>query len=191
MLFNKFKFKLDRYIYENWSFRIITLVLAGIIINQQYMISDRLNNQKTVFVPPMVSMKEFWVTGDQISSSGLEGIGQFIAYNIFNVTKEIAPKNIDNIMDLVPPEYYYEVKASLVEQMEYVTSNGIARVFYPSMIDTKEKGLIKVSGVQKDTISDKVVNSKRMIFEIQYQIVQGRFWLHGWNILDEGKGKSK
>lgn len=189
MLWGKFKYKLDKYIYENWTFRIVTLVLLGIIVFQQYMMSSKLSSQRTVFVPPTVSMKEFWVTGDQISKEGLEGIGEFVAYNIFNVTKEIAPKNIDNIMSLVPPEYYYEVKTSLIEQMEYVTSNGIARSFYPSMIDTKEKGLIKISGVLKDTISDKVVNSKRMVFEVQYQIVQGRFWLHGWNIDEDGKGK--
>lgn len=189
MLWDKFKYKLDKYIYENWTFRIVTLVLLGIIVFQQYMMSSKLNSQRTVFVPPTVSMKEFWVMGDQISKEGLEDTGKFVAYNIFNVTKEIAPKNIDNIMALVPPEYYYEVKTSLIEQMEYVTSNGIARSFYPSMIDAKEKGLIKISGVLKDTISDKVVNSKRMVFEIQYQIVQGRFWLHGWNIDEEGKGK--
>ena len=32
MKWDKYKFKLDKYMYENWTFRIVTLIMAGVIV---------------------------------------------------------------------------------------------------------------------------------------------------------------
>ncbi|MDD3476969.1 MAG: TraE/TraK family type IV conjugative transfer system protein [Sulfurimonas sp.] len=187
MLFDKFKFKMDKYIYENWTFRIVTIVLLGVIIFQSYLISSRMDNQKVVFMPPKVVNQEFWVTGNEVSKSYLNEMAQFTVFNLMNVTKETAKHNIDNLLVLVSPDYYYEVKANLIEQMNYITDNAISRVFFPSVVNVDQKGLIKVTGVMKDIISDKIMKSEQAVVRIEYQIKQGRFWIYDIKITKDDK----
>lgn len=177
MLFDKFKFKMDQYLYENWTFRIVTLGLLGVILFQSYLISSRMNNQKVVFMPPKIINKEFWVTGKQVSKSYLNEMALFTVFNLMNITKDTAKNNIDNLLVLVWPDDYYEVKSSLVKQMNYITDNAISRVFFPSTINVDQKGLIQVTGVVKDMISDKIMKSQQAVVNIEYQIKQGRFWI--------------
>lgn len=187
MLLDRFKFKLDKYIYENWTFRLITFFLLGVIIFQSYLISSRMDNQKVVFMPPKVVNQEFWVAGNEVSKSYLNEMALFVIFNLMNVTKENAKNNIDNLLILVSPEFYYEVKTNLVEQMNYITDNAISRVFFPSVLNVDEKGLIKVTGVVKDIISDKVMRSEQAVVRIEYQIKQGRFWIYDIKITKEEK----
>jgi len=178
MLFDKFKFKMDKYIYENWSFRIITLGLLGVIIFQQYLISNRINNKRIVFMPPKIITKQFWVAGNQVSKTYLQEMGKFIVFNLMNITKEFAKDNMNNLLILVPPSHYYNIKASLMQQMKYVTENAISRIFFPSRVDVNKKGLIKVIGIVKDIISDNIIKSEQNTIEIRYRIIQGRFWIY-------------
>jgi len=178
---------MDKYIYENWTFRIVTLVLLSVILFQSYLISSRMDNQKVVFIPPKVINQEFWVTGNEVSKSYLNEMAQFIVFNLMNVTKETAKNNIDNLLVLVSPNYYYEVKSNLIEQMNYITDNAISRVFFPSLINVDQKGLIKVTGVIKDIISDKVMKSEQVVVRIEYQIKQGRFWIYDIKITKDDK----
>jgi len=187
MLFDKFKFKMDKYIYENWTFRIVTIILLGVIIFQSYLISSRMDNQKVVFMPPKIINQEFWVTGNQVSKSYLNEMAQFIIFNLMNITKETAKNNIDNLLILVSPDYYYEVKSKLIEQMNYITDNAISRVFFPSTVNADHKGIIKVTGVMKDIISDKIMKSEQVIVRIDYQIKQGRFWIYDIKITKDNK----
>ena len=176
MIWKKFKFKLDRYIYENWTFRIVTLVLAGVIVYQGILLSEKVNNQKIVILPPKVD-KEFWVAGNVVSKAYLEQMGQFVAFYLFNVDRNTAKTSIENILTYVEPKFYGEVRKMLHEQAEYIADNNIARVFYPSTIDVSQKGIIKVIGILKDLIGNKVVNSRQVELTIGYKIKQGRFWI--------------
>ena len=49
------------------------------------------------------------------------------------------------------------------------------------------KGLIKVMGVIKDIIGDKVVSSENYIVEIGYKMEQGRFWINSIDSKNEFK----
>lgn len=178
---------MDKYIYENWTFRIVTIILLGVIIFQSYLISSRMDNQKVVFMPPKIINQEFWVTGNEVSKSYLNEMAQFTVFNLMNVTKETAKNNIDNLLILVSPDYYYEVKSNLIEQMNYITDNAISRVFFPSVVNVDQKGLIKVTGIMKDIISDKIMKSEQVVVRIEYQIKQGRFWIYDIKIIKDDK----
>ena len=176
MIWKKYKFKLDKYIYENWTFRIVTLILSGVIVYQGILLSEKVNNQKVIVLPPKVD-KEFWVAGNVVSKSYLEQMGQFVAFYLFNIDKDTAKISIENILTYVEPKFYGEVKKMLLEQVNYIIENDISRVFYPSIIDVSKKGIIKVVGILKDIIGDKVVSSRQIELEIGYRINQGRFWI--------------
>ena len=88
MLEKFYKNKLDRYIFENITFRIITIALLMIIIYLVWILSTRINEQKIVFMPPKVITQEMWVKGNEVSKSYLQDMGQFIASNLLNITKK-------------------------------------------------------------------------------------------------------
>ncbi|EDO9587332.1 conjugal transfer protein TraE [Helicobacter pullorum] len=187
MLEKFYKNKLDRYIFENITFRIITIALLMIIIYLVWILSTRINEQKIVFMPPKVITQEMWVKGNEVSKSYLQDMGQFIASNLLNITKDNAKNNVDNIMHLIEPQFYNKVRAELIAQTEYIINNSISRTFFVSSVNADTKGLIKVMGVIKDIIGDKVVNSENYIVEIGYKMEQGRFWINSIDSKNEFK----
>ena len=187
MLEKFYKNKLDRYIFENITFRIITIALLMIIIYLVWILSARINEQKIVFMPPKVITQEMWVKGNEVSKSYLQDMGQVIASNLLNITKDNAKNNVDNIMHLIEPQFYNKVRAELIAQTEYIINNSISRTFFVSSVNADTKGLIKVMGVIKDIIGDKVVNSENYIVEIGYKMEQGRFWINSIDSKNEFK----
>lgn len=191
MLFDKYKNQMDKYIFENITFRIVTLLLSFVILVLIWVILARTDSQKVVFMPPKIVNQEFWIAGNQVSKGYLHEMGQFISFNLLNITKENARNNIDNLLTLVDPKFYQEVKTKLLEQMNYIIDNAISRTFFVSAIDADTKGQIKVFGVVKDIISDKVVRSSQSVLKINYIIEQGRFILNDLSIEEEKNNKEK
>lgn len=177
MLFDKYKNKMDKYLYENITFRIISLALSFVVIFLVYVIIVRTDSQKVVFIPPKIVNQEFWIAGNEVSKTYLHEMGQFITFNLLNITKSNANNNIENILTLIDPKYYDEVKLKLLEQVRYIIENSISRTFFVSSIDADTKGIIKVFGVVKDIIDTKVVHSENTEFEIKYEIILGRFFI--------------
>ncbi|EKQ0670951.1 conjugal transfer protein TraE [Campylobacter jejuni] len=191
MLFDKYKNQMDKYIFENITFRIVTLLLSFVILVLIWVILARTDSQKVVFMPPKIVNQEFWIAGNQVSKGYLHEMGQFISFNLLNITKENARNNIDNLLTLVDPKFYQEVKTKLLEQMNYIIDNAISRTFFVSAINADTKGQIKVFGVVKDIISDKVVRSSQSVLKINYIIEQGRFILNDLSIEEEKNNKEK
>lgn len=191
MLFDKYKNQMDKYIFENITFRIVTLILSFVILVLIWVILARTDSQKVVFMPPKIVNQEFWIAGNQVSKGYLHEMGQFISFNLLNITKENARNNIDNLFTLVDPKFYQEVKTNFLEQMNYIIDNAISRTFFVSAIDADTKGQIKVFGVVKDIISDKVVRSSQSVLKINYIIEQGRFILNDLSIEEEKNNKEK
>ncbi|WP_317362287.1 TraE/TraK family type IV conjugative transfer system protein [Campylobacter helveticus] len=186
MLFDKYKNKMDKYLLENIAFRTVTLILSLLIVFLIWIIVSRTDSQKVVFMPPKIINQEFWIAGNEVSKTYLHEMGQFVSFNLLNITKENANNNIENLLTLVDSKFYNEVKIKLLEQSNYITDNAISRTFFVSAIDADTKGLIKVFGVVKDIIGDKVVRSSQSIVNIHYEINQGRFVLNDI-LIEEGK----
>ena len=100
-----------------------------IIIYLVWILSTRINEQKIVFMPPKVITQEMWVKGNEVSKSYLQDMGQFIASNLLNITKDNAKNNVDNIMHLIEPQFYNKVRTELIAQTEYIINNSISRTF--------------------------------------------------------------
>ncbi|MCR2039252.1 MULTISPECIES: TraE/TraK family type IV conjugative transfer system protein [Campylobacter] len=186
MLFDKYKNKMDKYLLENITFRTVTLILSLLIVFLVWIIVSRTDSQKVVFMPPKIINQEFWIAGNEVSKTYLHEMGQFVSFNLLNITKENANNNIENLLTLVDSKFYNEVKIKLLEQTNYIIDNAISRTFFVSSIDADTKGLIKVFGVVKDIIGDKVVRSSQSIVNIHYEINQGRFVLNDI-LIEEGK----
>lgn len=143
MLFDKYRNKMDRFIYENVTFRIVSLVLALVIVFLSWLIVARTGSEKIVFMPPKIVNQEFWIAGNEVSKGYLHEMGQFVSFNLMNITKENARNNIENILTLVDANFYEQIKTKLLKQMNYIIDNAISRTFFVSAIDADTKGVIR------------------------------------------------
>ena len=174
---NFHKNKYDKFAVENMTSRFAIAFLIGLVIWQQIVISDRITGQRTVFMPPKIVAKSFWVSGDKLSYGYLENVAQFIIFNLFNVTPDNARDSSSNVLALVDPRFYKEVQDMIFQQIDYLVDNQIARTFYFSKVDPKKPGEIVVTGIIKDMISDKVISKYDVDVKIGYDVQQGRIML--------------
>ena len=185
MLERIFQNKRDFLKIEVLSSRVTIGFLIGLIVWQQIVMLNRIESKTVVFTPPAVMSQEFWVSGNKVSKSYLEGMAQFIMFNAFNVTPTNASQNSKNILAIVLPEFYSEVEAQVDKQILYLVDNQISRVFYFSETNPHQPGIIKVNGVLKESIGNQIAGTYNIDVEINYSIVQGRFWLTGIKVVNK------
>jgi conjugal transfer pilus assembly protein TraE len=174
----KFINRHDKFIFENKVFRVTVLTLCATVVILTYIIFKKIESQKVVVIPPTQTLKEFWVQGDIVSSSYLEMMADVIAYNILNISAE-KKFNIEFLLAMVPVEHLNKVKTAINKQMKYVQDNGISQVFYATKYETGHKGYIKVTGLLKQYIGAKEIQSQLHHMIVSYEIKFGRFWITG------------
>ena len=97
MDFKIFKNYKDNILSQNaiLKFSVVLMTVSNIYLVTQLV--NNSNSQKTVFLPPQNTYKEFWVSGDVVSESYKQMIGNYIAQNM------LKNKNLDavclNILD--------------------------------------------------------------------------------------------
>lgn len=185
MDFNRFKNKLDGVAFENKTFRIVTLVMAFTILVMGYTLVTKVEDQKIVVMPPFVTLQEFWVTGENVSDSYLEMVADGVAYNVLNISPERKP-NTEFLYALTPSEFQNAVRGAIESQIKFIQNNGISQVFYTSGYDLKTKGLLIVTGVLKQYVGDKKMESSIHHLEISYYVKGGRFWIKGIDLKRDG-----
>lgn len=185
MDFNRFKNKLDGVAFENKTFRIVTLFLAFTILVMGYFLVTKIEDQRVVVMPPFVTLKEFWVSGENVSDSYLEMVADGVAYNVLNISPERKP-NTEFLYSLTPQEHYGEVRGAIENQIKFIQNNAISQVFYTTGYDLRKKGLIRITGVLKQFVGDKKMESAIHHLEISYYVKGGRFWLKGIELKKDG-----
>lgn len=185
MEIKEYKNKLDKLIYDNKIFSFLIIVLSIVVLLEGYVVFYKIDSQKVVILPPSDSLKEFWIAGNNVSTSYLEMMSDVISYNLLNVTSE-KKINIDFILAMTPSEYFNQVKSAITSQMKYVQDNGITQVFYITKYDTHQRGFIKVTGILKQFVGERKVESTLHSLIIQYVIEFGKFQIKGIELKKEG-----
>ena len=175
----------DNILKDNILLKFIVSVEAILILFLVYIVIERTDSQKTVFMPPQSTYKEFWISGNQVSKSYLENIGSFIAYNLLNVTKGNANELLSNLLPLVQSSTYYDVKKELQQLQNYIVQNQISRSFYLGYIEQTKSNQIIVYGSISDAISSKIIRTKKIKLIIDYNIKFGRFYIVNLSIKDD------
>ena len=157
------------------KFSVVLMALSNIYLVNQVITNS--NSKKTVFLPPQNTYKEFWVSGDVVSESYKEMIGNFIAHNLLNVSVNNANTLVSNIIPLVHSSTYKKVRIELKKMVNYIISNNISRSFHISSIKTHQKNKIIVNGSISDFITSKLLRSKDVNLEIDYKVKYGQFYI--------------
>lgn len=189
MWLDKFKNKIDRVVFENYTFRFSSICSSVAIVVLVYMLAFKIESQKTVVVPPFVTFKEFWVSGNNVSESYLEMVADGIVFNVLSIAPERKP-NTEFLLAMTPPEYFNQVRSAIDTQIRFIQNNAISQVFYTNGYNTKEKGLLKVTGILKQYVGDKKIESAMYTLEIGYVVKADRFWIKSIQLRKEGEKAS-
>ncbi|MCB5267221.1 MAG: type IV conjugative transfer system protein TraE [Candidatus Cloacimonetes bacterium] len=184
MILTKFKNLKDNFIKENGLLKTLLVTEGVLIAYLVFVVVEKTDSQRTVFLPPQNTYKEFWVSGDTVSKTYLEMMGNFIAHNLLNISKDNSAQMIENILPLVDSQTYYEVKKELQKMHDYVKDNNLARSFYVGYIESAPNKII-VNGSLADSISNKIVRNQSIKLEITYRIKFGLFHIVNLNLIDE------
>ena len=177
MNFQIFKNYKDNILSQN---AILKLSVALMTVSNIYLVTQLVNNsnsQRTVFLPPQNTYKEFCVSGDVVSESYKQMIGNFIAQNMLNISFNNANLIVSNILPLVYSSTYKDVRLELKKMVNYIISNDISRSFFISKIDITQKDKIIVHGSITDFITSKVLRNKDVSLEIDYTVKYGQFFI--------------
>ena len=159
---------------------LLKLSVISMTIMNIYLVTQLVNNsnsQRTVFLPPQNTYKEFWVSGDVVSESYKHMIGNFISNNMLNISFNNANLIVSNILPLVHSSTYKDVRLELKKMVNYIISNDISRSFFISKIDITQKDKIIVHGSITDFITSKVLRNKDVSLEIDYTVKYGQFYI--------------
>lgn len=177
---------MDFKLYQNFKDNILSqngllkLSVLSMTLMNIYLVTQLVNNsnsQRTVFLPPQNTYKEFWVSGDVVSESYKQMIGNFIAQNMLNISYNNANLIVSNILPLVHSNTYKDVRLELKKMVNYIISNDISRSFFISKIDLTQKDKIIVHGSITDFITSKVLRNKDVSLEIDYTVKYGQFFI--------------
>lgn len=185
MELKKYKNLKDSYIKDNFLLKSIIIIEALLISYLVFIVIEKTDSQKTVFLPPQSTYKEFWVSGDTVSKSYLETIGAFISYNLLNVNRDNADRLISNLLPLVKSDNYYEVKMELTKLHNYVVQNQLARAFYLNEVKQITDNQIVVFGSLVDSMSTKVIRNSKIKLVIDYEIKFGQFYITNLSLQDD------
>lgn len=185
MEFKTYKNLKDSYIKDNFLLKSIIIIEALLISYLVFIVIEKTDSQKTVFLPPQSTYKEFWVSGDTVSKSYLETIGAFISYNLLNVNRDNADRLISNLLPLVKSDNYYEVKMELTKLHNYVVQNQLARAFYLNEVKQITDNQIVVYGSLVDSMSTKVIRNSKIKLVIDYEIKFGQFYITNLSLQDD------
>lgn len=157
------------------KFSVVLMAVSNLYLVTQLVSNS--NSQKTVFLPPQNTYKEFWVSGDVVSESYKQMMGNFIASNMLNISYNNANLIVTNVLPLVHSGTYKDVRLELKKMVNYIVSNDISRSFFISKIDTTIKDKIIVHGSITDFITSKVLRNKDVALEIDYTVKYGQFFI--------------
>ncbi len=141
-----------------------------------------LYSKKTVVILPPKVDKEFWVSGNTLSSSYLEQVAYFIADRVMTVS----PQNVESSLDMIrpffstDPEDLKALDKVFIGIIKTVKENDYYQVFYPLrfMIDKKQKKLV-VEGIVRKMSGMQYIGQERKTVTVRFYVKNGRFFVKG------------
>jgi conjugal transfer pilus assembly protein TraE len=167
----------DKVTSENKLFKNIFIILTATIVILVFFIMKLADNKRVLVIPPRVD-KEFWVAGNEVSTTYLEQVASYIADMVMNVS----PVNVDRAYDTIlpflttDPELVGLIRTELLTQADTIKEEDIYQSFYIRKVwIDKENHSITVSGISRRSTGNLYIGSQSASVKITYKISNGKF----------------
>ncbi|MDN3505449.1 MAG: TraE/TraK family type IV conjugative transfer system protein [Rhabdochlamydiaceae bacterium] len=126
-----------RVVHQRNIFFLFSSILLVVVCIETVMLSAR--KEKIVIVP--TNGHSYWINGDNVSDSYIDGMGTFLTDLLLNKSPADVSWKMQKILQHVHPNYYHKVKKKLSEEKELINKQGQSYVFRPtrSHIDRTNK----------------------------------------------------
>ena len=160
---------------------LVASLLAASLLFMAFTVFSLYSKKTVVILPPKVE-KEFWVSGNTLSSSYLEQVAYYIADRVMTVS----PQNVESSLDMIrpffstDPEDLKALDRVFIRIVRTVKENDYYQVFYPLrfMIDRKKNRLI-VEGMVRKMSGMQYIGQERKTVSIEFYVRNGRFFVKG------------
>ena len=169
---------------ENGLLKFVVLVNLGVTLAFVIMLEGALNNQKVIIIPGHLESK-IEIQGNHVSEQYLKEMTRYILSLAVNYSASSAKNQFSELLPRFNVTVYDEARESYEKLARQIVRNQISQVFYLSDIQFNEKTII-VKGILKRTVKNEEVFNGKAKFNLEYQIILGKFVILG---LWEVKGK--
>ena len=167
----------DKITNENKLFKNIFIILTATIVILVFFIMKLADNNRVVVIPPRVD-QEFWVAGNEVSTTYLEQVANYVSDMVMNVS----PGNVDRAYDIIlpflttDPELVRDIRSNLLTQADTIKKEDIYQSFYIRKVwIEKENDTITVSGICRRSTGNLYIGSQSSSVKIKYNINNGKF----------------
>jgi len=163
---------------------LVSSLLAFALLFMAFTVYSLYSKKAIVILPPKVD-REFWVSGDTLSSAYLEQVAYYIADRVMTVS----PQNVESSLDMIRPffstnpEDLENLDRVLIRIAKVVKENDYYQVFYPLrfMLDGKRQRLA-VEGIVRKMSGMQYIGQERKRVVIEFFVRNGRFFVKGIEI---------
>jgi len=158
---------------------LIATLLALCLLFLSFTVFSLYSKKTVVILPPKVD-KEFWVSGDTLSTTYLEQVAYFIADRVLSVS----PHNVESSLSTIKPffstnpEDVENLNKVFVNLVKTVKENDYYQVFYPLRFYA-EKDKLVVDGILRKMSGMQYIGEERKSVVIYYFVNNGRFFVKG------------
>jgi len=160
---------------------ILSVFLAGALLLMTFAFLKLYTSKTVVILPPRVD-KEFWVSGDTLSTSYLEQVAYFIADRFLSVS----PESVDRSLDMIKPFFSTDthilrkLDEYLVRYAKTIKEEDLYQVFYPlQFFVDKEKSKLVVVGNLHKISGGQYLGEESVNLSIEFYVKNGRFFVKG------------
>jgi conjugal transfer pilus assembly protein TraE len=161
---------------------IIIYALLFIVLLEGIMLYRAAVNKTVIVIPPRVD-KEFWVSGNELSSAYIEQVAVYLADSLLSVS----PSNVDQALSRVmpflttDPAQVKEIRDNFAAYAKAVKENDWWQSFYPMKVVVDDKhNKIDVYGVLRKMTGDVYVGQENnKVITFTYEVRNGRLIITG------------
>lgn len=170
--------------------KFILVFLVVIQVIQAIALFYAISHQTVVIVPTSEINKRFQVKGSTADLVYIEQMLRHFVNLINNYSPENISQNFEEVMYYVHPSDQAEFRKFLVPEEKAVKSTGTSRVFYILKFEhLLNENAVRVHGIEKRIIGDKVVYSGPKAYKVVYILDNGRFYVKA--MVEETSGSSR
>lgn len=167
----------DKIVNENKLFKNIFIILTATIVILVFFIMKIADNKRILVIPPRVD-QEFWVAGNEVSTTYLEQVSSYISDMVMNVSPDNVDRAYDTILPFLTtdPDLVKDIRSKLLAQADAIKREDIYQSFYIRDVwISKENNTISVTGICRRSTGNLYIGSQPSHVKITYKINNGKF----------------
>ncbi len=161
---------------ENKILKLMIIIIGLSVWFNTYVVFKTARHQRTIIIPARLN-STVELTENKASEDYLRAMARHITYLTFNYSPATARRQFEELLRLYRPNIYPEAKEKLFNLAETIETIEVSSSFIIDDIKLHNKEIEVVGDVTQFTRNKKVVENKRIVYRIPYEIDEGRFWI--------------